>query len=111
MLFATVILAIVIASAERGNSITVKVEYQYNPLGICVKAVASSDGVILGKADMTHLEKGKYIEVKEIHYSPDGSGRIIYEAISRFSIPSGMKMKEEKIFGRKLLELFSSWPI
>lgn len=110
-ILAVAIIAAIIASVEVVNSITIKIEYQYNSLGICIKATARGDGLLLGKADMTHLEKGKYIEVKEIHYSADGTGRIIYEAISKFSIPLGMKIAEEKIFGKKMFELFSSWPI
>lgn len=105
------IIATIIASAKVVHSVTIEIEYQYNSLGICIKAIARGDGLILGKADMIRLEKGEYIEVKEVHYSTDGSGRIIYEANSKFSIPFGMKIGEEKMFGKKVLELFSSWPI
>lgn len=101
--------------AERGGPrdtvARVRIEYQHNSLRICVAATAFIDGRLVGQATMVRLEKGKYIEVKEIHYSLEGPRRMVYEAISRFSIPLGAKISEESVSGAKLLELFRTWPV
>jgi len=85
------------------------INYEYNPLGICIGAKAFlRNGKIVGEARLIHLERGKYYEVEERHMSQDG--KITYNAISKFSIGLGIKIDEKKIFGEKKTELFSSWP-
>lgn len=63
--------------------------------------------LLLGRAEILHQDfEGK--EVEEIHFSSDGSGRIIYRARSRFG---GFKRKTEetRLEGNKMYELFPEW--
>jgi hypothetical protein len=87
-----------------------RIDYQYNSLRICIGATAYLGKTRVGEATMTDLVKGKYYEVEETHYSPSGSGQIIYRARSRFSIPGGIKISEDRLYGLKVLQIFESWP-
>lgn len=82
----------------------------------CIGAKASSNDVILGDAKKIGIggnkEEGYYVEVEEVHYAPDGSGRVIYRSKSKFRIGyRGTKIEETPISGRKVYELFEEWPM
>jgi hypothetical protein len=85
---------------------TVRIDFEYNPVGICQRATATlDDGSLIGRAQLEELVKGKYYLVREIHYSPR-TGKVIYIGLSKFAIGLGTKISEEKVSGNKVMEIF-----
>jgi hypothetical protein len=110
-LILTILFFVILGNSIRGNcaTATIKITYEYDSRAICVSARATIDDILVGKAYLEDLVKGKYYLVREVHYSPQ-TGSEIYVGISKFSIGGGFKIEENRISGQKVMEIFRTWP-
>lgn len=100
------------ASASDDDAISYRFAYSSDTL--LLSGTAHLGEVLIGELRRVHvefeynngMEIAKWIDFDEIHYDPNGSGKIIYKAKSRFS--RNVKIKEERLSGAKAINLFPS---
>ncbi|MBZ0265651.1 hypothetical protein K8I28_13390 [bacterium] len=101
----------------RGDTIEVQFFWE-GGTNRCINARAMLESTLVASADVVKAEwKGedRYLYVREIHYDLNGSGKGVYECISRFSIGVNSicipfeKIDEKAQFGRKTHEYFHRW--
>lgn len=85
-------------------------ENPYIPFAKSAKTVDERTGKLIAKAELVRFSENNTLIVKETHYTYFGPIKIVsFTCESEFGF-GGLKISETKIRGRKVFDVYNTWP-